>query len=222
MSAEATITFPVLERAKEAVGAKSDYELAKYLGITTPTMSGYRKRQSLPLDQCVKIAEQTSVSLDWLILGKGERKAAAVSLPDNEDIVLVPLYDIYASAGGGISVFGEAVERYIPFERVWLRQNSLQPDEISCIKISGDSMEPTLADGDIILVNTAAISGDGVFVIRMGDVLRVKRIQFLADARLRVSSDNPRYAAEEIDLKKADEYGFAVIGRCASRISQVS
>lgn len=73
MEIEKPDTVPILERAKEAMHAKSDYELAQKLGITTATMSGYKKRKSLPLEQCLKIEEHSKVSLDWLILGKGNK-----------------------------------------------------------------------------------------------------------------------------------------------------
>lgn len=61
-----------IERAKLAVNAKSDADFARWLGFATSVIAGYRKRNSVPLEQCIKISEQTGVSLDWLILGKGE------------------------------------------------------------------------------------------------------------------------------------------------------
>ena len=64
----------MIERAKVALNAKTDYELAKKLGITHGSVAGYRRRNGVvPLEQCIKIAEITGVSLDWLILGKDER-----------------------------------------------------------------------------------------------------------------------------------------------------
>lgn len=61
-----------LDRAKLAINAKSDADLARWLGFSTSVIAGYKKRETVPLEQCIKIAEQTGVSLDWLILGKGE------------------------------------------------------------------------------------------------------------------------------------------------------
>ena len=98
-----------IERAKTALDAKSDYELAQKLNITPSSVGGYRKRGNvLPLEQCIKIANQTGVSLDWLILGKGDQKGvgtAAASLPahagaggDMPAVGFVPLYDITVSA----------------------------------------------------------------------------------------------------------------------------
>ena len=61
-----------IDRAKLAINAKSDADLARWLDVSTPVIAGYKKRETVPLEQCIKIAEKTGVSLDWLILGKGE------------------------------------------------------------------------------------------------------------------------------------------------------
>ena len=104
------------------------------------------------MEQCIKIAEKTGVSLDWLILGKGNQQAQtqssiAVQDYDDNDAVWVPLYDVYASAGGGADIWGEEVEQYIPFSRLWLNQQNLHSKDLVCIKVRGDSMEPTLNNG---------------------------------------------------------------------------
>lgn len=214
---------PILERAKHALSAKSDYELSKLLGISTSAMSGYRKRQSLPMEQCIKIAEKTGVSLDWLILGKGMPQAQPSSLVqdyDDQDAVWVPLYDVYASAGGGENVWGEEVEQYIPFSRLWLNQKKLHSKSLSCVKVRGDSMEPTLNNGDVILVNSDRQVGDGVFVVRIGNLLRVKRLQTLLNGSLKISSDNPIYESETLNPKEDSD--FAIIGECHSKIARVA
>lgn len=216
---------PILERAKHALSVKSDYELSKQLGISTSAMSGYRKRQSLPMEQCIKIAEKTGVSLDWLILGKGNQQAQtqssiAVQDYDDNDAVWVPLYDVYASAGGGEDVWGEEVEQYIPFSRLWLNQKKLHSKSLSCVKVRGDSMEPTLNNGDVILVNSDRQVGDGVFVVRIGNLLRVKRLQTLLNGSLKISSDNPIYESETLNPKENSD--FAIIGECHSKIARVA
>lgn len=61
-----------IERAYQASNVKSRSDLARFLAVTPSAIQGYEKRGYLPLEQCVKISEQTGVSLDWLILGKGE------------------------------------------------------------------------------------------------------------------------------------------------------
>ena len=71
-----------VERAKKALGVKTDSALATELGVAQSAIGGYNRRNTVPLEQCIKIAERTGVSLDWLILGKGEMKPAPVA-PEN-------------------------------------------------------------------------------------------------------------------------------------------
>lgn len=61
-----------IERGKQATKAKTDLELADFLEVNPSSVAGYRRRNTLPLEQGIKIAERTGVSLDWLFLGKGD------------------------------------------------------------------------------------------------------------------------------------------------------
>lgn len=210
-----------IDRAKIAIGAKSDSDLARWLGFATSVISGYRRRETVPLEQCIKIAERTGVSLDWLILGKGEMKGGSGAAEfDDADAVWVPLYDVEVSAGSGIEVYGERIIQRVPFAKSWLQGEGLHAGNLACLPVHGDSMEPTLQHGDIVLVNHEKTRGDGVFVIRMGNALRVKRLQWLANGDLRISSDNSIYQTEQIT--PADLGGdFDILGACHTRISRV-
>ena len=91
----------MLERAKLALSASSDKDFAHKLGINASTVVGYKQRGVVPLEQCIKIAEHTGVSLDWLILGKGESDKNTAAGKATLSVVLVPLYDVPVSAGHG-------------------------------------------------------------------------------------------------------------------------
>lgn len=65
-----------IDRSKIAIGVKSDSDLARWLDVAQSVVAGYKRRNTVPLEQCIKIAEKTGVSLDWLILGRGEQNAA--------------------------------------------------------------------------------------------------------------------------------------------------
>lgn len=65
----------MLTRAKIATDCKTDLAFAQWLGLTQSVIAGYKKRGNIPQEQCIKIAEKTGVSLDWLILGRGENNA---------------------------------------------------------------------------------------------------------------------------------------------------
>lgn len=211
-----------VERAKKALGVKTDTALAAELGVAQSAIGGYNRRNTVPLEQCIKIAERTGVSLDWLILGKGEMQGSTGGAAefDDADAVWVPLYDVEVSAGSGIEVYGERIIQRVPFAKSWLHSEGLYARHLACLPVHGDSMEPTLQHGDIVLVNHEKTRGDGVFVIRMGNALRVKRLQWLANGDLRISSDNAIYEPEQVNPDDLGEQ-FAILAACHTRISRV-
>jgi hypothetical protein len=108
----------------------------------------------------------------------------------------VPRLDIGAAAGAGALDGDERVEAHIGFDPAWLRQIARgAPDQLSIIRVRGDSMAPTLGDGDDILVDRGdgpERVRDGVYVLRMDDALAVKRLTVDPAARtLTIRGDNP-------------------------------
>ena len=141
-----------------------------------------------------------------LTVGAGTPAATLARGADWADIPRLPLG---ASAGPGTIAQDFAPVDRLRFSGRWLRQQGLEPGMLSVIEVEGDSMEPTLRDGDEILVDrTARPLRSGLHVIRLDDVLLVKRLEPGPAGTLRVISDNPAYPRLERPL--AD---VAVIGR---------
>lgn len=61
----------IIQRMKEALDISTDAELAAALGVGSTAVSNWRKRNSIPYDDCMNLAMEHSVSLDWMILGRG-------------------------------------------------------------------------------------------------------------------------------------------------------
>jgi hypothetical protein len=124
----------------------------------------------------------------------------------------IPKLDVGASAGPGAMNDAEALAGKIGFDEKWLRKLGVDPAHLSLIRVDGDSMAPTLANGDDIMVDSSAATSalrDGVHVIRMDDVLMVKRLAKGPAGRLSVLSDNPAYP----DWADVDGAAVAVVGR---------
>jgi hypothetical protein len=66
-------TERIISRLKEALDAKSDGQLATYLGISRQNIGAARKREDVPTGWIYKVAELTGCSMDWLSFGKGPR-----------------------------------------------------------------------------------------------------------------------------------------------------
>jgi hypothetical protein len=134
-------------------------------------------------------------------------------------LVPVPRLDVGASAGAGALDASEARSGHIAFDPAWLRRIAGDPKQLSLIRVEGDSMVPTLADGDEILVDRGDAAGrlrDGIYVLRIEDALMVKRLAPSPAGRsVSVRSDNPAYPAwPDCDPAAVDIVGRVVwVGR---------
>ena len=120
----------------------------------------------------------------------------------------VPRLPLGASAGPGALAQNEAPIGQLRFSARWLKANGLNAAMLSAIEVEGDSMDPTLRDGDEILVDrTPRALRSGIHVLRLDDVLLVKRIE-RAGERVRLISDNRAYP--EIERAAGD---VEILGR---------
>jgi len=140
-------------------------------------------------------------------LGAPEEK----SLKDRGDWVEVPRISLEASAGPGATAAEEIPFDAFRFSRRWLRENGLEPAQLSAIRVMGDSMDPLLRDGDEILVDrTPRAFREGVHVIRLGEALHVKLLQAVPPGRLRLISKNAAYEPVEVPMSDVDVVGRVV------------
>ncbi len=108
------------------------------------------------------------------------------------DWIEVPRRPVGASAGPGALDHGENPIGHLRFSRAFLQSLGLDAAHASAIEVRGDSMEPTLRDGDEILVDRRPLSQlrDGIYVLRMDDSLLVKRLAPAPGGTLSIISDN--------------------------------
>lgn len=145
-------------------------------------------------------------------LGGPSTGSATVDMPG--DFVLVPRYDVGASAGPGSLPDSERIKQSLAFRGEWLRRmTSGSPNNVSVIQVTGDSMLPTLSDGDEILVDSGDAANrlrDGIYVMRVDGAVMVKRLSVNPTGRsLTITSDNPAYPPwTGLDLNTV-----AIIGR---------
>jgi len=165
-------------------------------------------------EKLTRVAEVLRVDLPWLLHGEGEVEG---ELPSIEDPRYVPIraVTVTASMGGGHEVVDEGLEgEPYHFLETWIRDDlKAIPRELRVMHVEGDSMEPTLLDGDVTLIDLTRISPTppGIFVLFDGFGLVAKRLEHIPNSdppTVRIVSDNPRYSAYE---RTAEE--IRVIGR---------
>lgn len=139
---------------------------------------------------------------------RGAIPAVRAVLAEWADIPRLPLG---ASAGPGTIPAEEIPSGRLRFSNRWLKAQGLEPTMLSVIEVEGDSMEPTLRDGDEILVDcTPRPLRAGIHVIRLDDVLLVKRLETGAGGTLRVISDNAAYPRAERPAQDVEIIGRVV------------
>ena len=94
-------------------------------------------------------------------------------------------------------------------------QLNVNPANIICIPEYGDSMEPTIRAGAMVMVNLSeCYSGEGIYLIRQGQTLKIKRLQQIAAQKILLISDNKEvYTSIEVDLVQSSPENFAVLGK---------
>jgi hypothetical protein len=201
----------IRERGEDYVG------LSRLLGRNPAYVQQYIKRGSprrLAEDDRRLLARYFGV--DEALLG-----GPAAGTHVEEGLVSVPRLEVNASAGpGALEAEGKRLGR-IGFDAAWLRRLGLgggSAGRLSVIRVDGDSMSPTLSDGDEILVDRDDGAGrlrDGIYVLRIEETLVVKRLALGPGGRLSVRSDNDAYPGwPDLEPAAVDVVGRVVwVGR---------
>lgn len=189
----------------EGLGMKLSLAMGTSRGYTKANISHWETEKHSPnLQQLLAIAKVTGRSLpDEIIRGLGGVVDPAKAFPgamrvvvadeDNPGFVPIPLVKLKLSAG--VTGFQTEPEYHdgstVGMSREWIRRKGFDPTKLLATVVGGRSMEPTLYDGDVVVINTAdtkPVSGK-VFAVNFDGEAVVKRMQW--DGKWWLASDNP-------------------------------
>jgi len=196
-------------------------------------------KQKIPPEIITKLRNILNINPDWLLTGEGEmyknneRLEKAKELLNNiennhkADVVNVPFYeDIYASAGAG--AYNETITptNNLTFSISFLRNmlNILDYTGLHIITAVGDSMQPTICDGDKLFVlplKDHNINDGGVYVISTPFGVLVKRVYiYPVEQKMILHSDNPDIKDEILEGEIMEKVKFIgrVVGILRNRI----
>ena len=190
-----------LSRLSELIGRNSTY-LQQFI----------RKGSPRKLEEGDRRALARFFGVDEAELGAPEENSPDLpGKPPRGDWVDVPRLPLGASAGPGALALDELPVGAFRFSARWLREQGLDPAQLSAIRVEGDSMEATLRDGDEILVDrTLRPLRDGIHVVRVGDALMVKRLDLARPGTIALVSDNPAYRPIELPPEEVQVIGRVV------------
>jgi len=204
-----------LKDARKAAGFETAEAFAEKANISDVTYRAYENgTRRLTEIRARKIAPYLSVSWLWLTDGIAEEE-------HSDEYETIKAYDIQASAGPGRTFSEENVKYNLPFRREWLKSITVaSTDKLALVDVSGDSMEPTLSDGDIVLIDTSQTNPlkDGIYYISYDSEGLVKRLQYNpATKKIEVISDNEKYRPFTVPK----EAPFKVLGKVLWKAGRV-
>ncbi|MGQ7818793.1 XRE family transcriptional regulator [Metapseudomonas furukawaii] len=195
--------------------AGSGDELARTTGIPRRTLETYLAGKSeVKASRLLEIADAVGVSLDWLIAGRGSPQGAQSGTPSEDDgYAYIPLYDARCSAGHGAWNERTQVLTHLAFTHYSLRKKSLNSENLSAIRVAGDSNEPVLCDGDTLLIDHSqnTLQAEGVYVVLFDEHLYAKRLQRQFDGSVLIISENKAYPPMALPRDRLDS--LQIIGR---------
>lgn len=179
-------------------------------GIKLSTLNSYLAGVEPKFSVMVKLAEALNIPLSSLVDDVPE-------IQDREQsfrAVSIPMRDVSASAGPGAENGEEPIIGHMQFPEEFVRSWGRSPALVEAIQARGDSMYPTIHDGQWVLIDRADRTlADGlVYGFRTPDGLRLKRFQKAIDGSPMLVSDNrDLYAVER--LSPEDFNQLRVAGR---------
>lgn len=176
-------------------------ELAKVLSISPSAVGMYERDEREPNDEItIKLAEYFGVSTDYL-LGKSDNR--------NSDIPVSKIPILGTVKAGYDWLAEENIVDYIT-----LKENIPNVDEYYALRITGDSMLPLLAEGDLVIVHDQddVESGQTAVILINGEEATVKKV-VKTNEGIELHAMNPYYPVKKFTFEDMQKIPVKIIGR---------
>ncbi len=178
-------------------------QAAKELGMAYTTYVSYEKGDREPnSESLVLLANFFNVSVDYL-LGR-----EVTNLNSNSShAVRIP---VYAAIPAGIPL--EAIEDIVDWEEI--SPDMAKQGDFFALRVKGDSMEPRIKDGDVVIVRcqSAVDNGDAAIVMVNSSDATLKRF-YATPAGVKLLPDNPAHTPMFFSPAEVEALPVRVIGR---------
>lgn len=222
------------ERMKEIAknSFKSNYsEFARAVGVAQASLARWVKGEADPSrSNLVKIAEVTGVSIEWLATGKIQEEKTTAEKPAgslvsrafekmqellDEGVSMVDCYSsINVSAGfGSFNEGATEADGQEPYSDSLLCSLGVKAEKCAVFWANGNSMLPTINDGDQMLVDLSRkeIQGDRIYLVQNGESVWVKRVKMEWDGISLISDNKEEYPP--ISIKSSEAQDLQIIGQ---------
>lgn len=203
--------------------------LARATGVSPSAFRKWLRGEAEPSrERLVALSHAAGVAVGWLVSGEGpeprlgaapQSRAKGGAPPsdsdlDRRDYVVLPKRPEAAAAGPESPTPPDDGAEFIALRQDWVRSVlGIDPDRLLVERAVGESMIPTIQNGDILLVDTAdnRFRSFGVYVLEVAGERLVKRVQPKLDGTLTLISDNLAYEAEHVPAAQGSD--VRAIGR---------
>ena len=183
-------------RKQKKISAK---ELAAYINVAESTMSLYENGKREPdFQTLLKISKYLNVSIDLLLCNEKKTEHNAVKIP------------VYGTVAAGIPI--EAITDIEDYEEI--TEDMALDGEYAALRIKGDSMEPKISEGDIVIVRLQSTieTGEIAIVIVNGDEATCKKIKKTPEGVMLISF-NPAYEPMFYSNKEIEQLPVRIWGK---------
>ncbi|MEH0020869.1 MAG: LexA family transcriptional regulator [Desulfobacter sp.] len=136
--------------------------------------------------------------------------------PDPEMYHYVPMAETTLNAGGGSFILSEQTTgRYYAFRKNFLSAIASSPKNLVLMKVTGDSMEPKIEDGDTVMIDVGRrdLKSGAIYALGYDDMIVIKETEILPGGKAMIISRNrDMYPPYEVDTNSIRIIGQVIWG----------
>lgn len=198
-----------IKKGREILGM-TQVMLAKAVGISQQAVMELESGRAKGTKHTAKFARALGQEPLWLETGEGRMREPAKARrqvrTEPQDGVAevahferIAVFDLRAGARRDPFADSDHAISFAMFRSLWLASVTQTPfSQLAVVQVSGDSMEPTLRNGDHALIDCSQtnLRREGIYVLRLDDTMMLRRVTMHpATKRVTITSDNVRYQA---------------------------
>ncbi len=213
----------ILERIKIALDVKTQTELARLLDVGKQSITDAKKRGRIPADWLMRLGRLKDVNPVWLETGQGSphlqnENNSANDLKESSgqyhanDFIYIPLVKAKYLPDQDTLEPETDIESYYAFRHKWLKTKG-HTKHMCLLRVTGESMEPTLRDEDLVLIDlsqTDILTGK-IYAVAIDGEICIKRLDKKPGYTVLISDNRQFYPA--IDIALNCESNIRIVGR---------
>lgn len=182
----------LLRRVDEAAASRA--EIARVLSLAPARITEmFKGGRDLSFDEARTLMRHYGIDT--------EGTSSISEVASEHGIAMVEEVDLALGMGGGMYADLAQTKGLVPFKQEWLRGlHSGSTASLRVVRGEGDSMQPTILDGDLVLIDTAQdniLSQDRIWAVFWGELGMIKRVRRQPSGSFMLMSDNASIAPIE-------------------------